>query len=84
MGGILSSSFSCKLEEQEFWLKDGLAREFDSAKETFVRSRKVTTAQKVSTEEATSSHTLEAGRGLSCVRHERVSIRLTFSSKCSL
>ena len=26
MGGILSSSFSCKLEEQEFWLKDGLAR----------------------------------------------------------
>ena len=84
MGGILSSSFSCELEEQEFWLKDGLAREFDSAKETLVRSRKVTTAQRASVEEATSSHTLEAGRGLSCIHHERVSVRLTFSSKRSL
>ena len=77
MGGILSSSFSCELEEQEFWLKDGLARVSDSAKETLVRSSKVTTAHRASMEEATSSHTLEAGRVLSC-------IRLSFSSKRSL
>lgn len=46
MGGILSFSFSCKLEGNDFWLKDDLAKGLALQRKSAVRSRELMTAQK--------------------------------------